>query len=69
MITPNFSRFINLRSYRQAPNNMDTYSMLLFTDSRFKTIKPHIDFVIKQDALPFDITIEAKNGAVPITSS
>ena len=37
--------------------------MLLLTDSRFKTIKPHLDFVIKRDKLPFDITVEAKPGA------
>ena len=42
---------------------MDTYSILLLADSRLKTIKPHIDFVIKRDKLPFDITTEAKPRA------
>ena len=34
----------------------------ILADSRFKTTKSHIDFVVKRDKLPFDIAVEAKLG-------
>ena len=39
---------------------MDTYTMLLLTDSRFKTIKTQLDFVI---IINLQTTVEAKPGA------